>query len=53
MSDKTVKLIPSDLLDFDPENPRFPRAINEGPIDKLIERMAREERIVEIGRAHV
>ncbi|PIV88557.1 MAG: hypothetical protein COW48_05365 [Hydrogenophilales bacterium CG17_big_fil_post_rev_8_21_14_2_50_63_12] len=48
MSDKTVKLIPSDLLDFDPENPRFPRAINEGPIDKLIERMAREERIVEL-----
>jgi len=48
MPDKTVKLIPSDLLDFDPENPRFPRAINEGPIDKLIERMAREERIIEL-----
>ncbi|OYY95292.1 MAG: hypothetical protein B7Y41_01940 [Hydrogenophilales bacterium 28-61-23] len=48
MSDKTVKLIASDLLDFDPENPRFPRTVNEGPIDKLIERMAREERIIEL-----
>ncbi len=48
MPDKTVNLIASDLLDFDPENPRFPRKINEGPIDKLIERMAREERIVEL-----
>ena len=48
MSDKTVINIGSELLDFDPENPRFPRAVNEGPIDKLIERMAREERIIEL-----
>ena len=48
MADQKVQNIATELLDFDPENPRFPRAVNEGPIDKLIERMAREERIVEL-----
>ena len=48
MADQKVQNIATELLDFDPENPRFPRAVNEGPINKLIERMAREERIVEL-----
>ncbi|WP_205231153.1 ParB/Srx family N-terminal domain-containing protein [Azospira oryzae] len=37
-----------DLLDFDPSNPRFPRSVNEGPEDLLVERMAREERVLEL-----
>lgn len=37
-----------DELEFDPHNPRFPKSVNDGPIDKLIERMAREERVLEL-----
>jgi hypothetical protein len=37
-----------DILDFDPDNPRFPKAVNAGEIDTLIERMTREERVLEL-----
>lgn len=43
-----VEELPLNLLDFDPQNPRFPRAVNDGPVNKLIERMAREERVLEL-----
>lgn len=36
------------LLDFDPENPRFPPEIAAGPIDELVERFVRDERLLEI-----
>lgn len=46
--DRIVTELPLDKLEFDPSNPRFPKAINEGPEDLLIERMAREERVLEL-----
>lgn len=36
------------LLDFDPENPRFPPEIAGGPLANLIERFVRDERLAEI-----
>jgi hypothetical protein len=35
-------------LDFDKKNPRFPKAVAEGPEDALIEKFARDERLQEI-----
>lgn len=35
-------------LDFDPENPRFPPEIARGPIETLIERFVRDERLLEV-----
>lgn len=35
-------------LDFDPENPRFPPEIAGGPVDDLVERFVRDERLLEI-----
>ncbi|MBU1777625.1 MAG: ParB N-terminal domain-containing protein, partial [Gammaproteobacteria bacterium] len=35
-------------LDFDPENPRFPPDIASGPIETLIERFVRDERLLEV-----
>lgn len=43
-----VQELPLADLDFDPENPRFTTTINNGPVEKLIERMAREERVLEL-----
>jgi hypothetical protein len=37
-----------ELLDFDPENPRFPPEIAHGSIELLIERFIRDERLMEI-----
>lgn len=37
-----------ELLDFDPENPRFPKEIASGPIETLIERFVRDERLQEV-----
>lgn len=48
MPPNTVIDLPLDLLDFDPHNPRFPKSVNEGPEDKLVERMIKEERILEL-----
>lgn len=48
MNNQTVEELDLDLLDFDPNNPRFPKHINEGHEDALIERMTREERILEL-----
>ncbi len=42
------KTIQVDLLDFDPENPRFPPEVARGPIDTLIERFVRDERLLEV-----
>jgi ParB-like chromosome segregation protein Spo0J len=36
------------LLDFDPENPRFPAEIASGPTNELLERFIRDERLLEI-----
>jgi hypothetical protein len=36
------------LLDFDPENPRFPPEVANGPIENLIERFVRDERLQEV-----
>ena len=35
-------------LDFDPQNPRFPDVVNSGPVNELIERFIRDERLLEI-----
>lgn len=35
-------------LEFDPENPRFAVELASGPIDKLLERMIRDERLQEL-----
>jgi hypothetical protein len=35
-------------LEFDPENPRFPPDIATGPIETLIERFVRDERLLEV-----
>lgn len=48
MRDTKVVELPLDLLDFDPNNPRFPNSINSGAESALIERMAREERVLEL-----
>lgn len=37
-----------ELLDFDPENPRFPPEIASGKSEELIERFIRDERLLEI-----
>jgi hypothetical protein len=42
------KTVPVNLLDFDPENPRFPPEIAHGPIGTLIERFVRDERLLEV-----
>jgi hypothetical protein len=42
------KRIEVELLDFDPENPRFPPEIASGPIEQLVERFVRDERLLEI-----
>lgn len=36
------------LLDFDPENPRFPPEVAGGPVEDLVERFVRDERLLEI-----
>ena len=43
-----VEELSLDDLDFDPQNPRFPKSVNEGSVEKLIERMSREERVLEL-----
>lgn len=42
------KPISISVLDFDKRNPRFPKKIAEGPIDALLDRFARDERLLEI-----
>ena len=44
----TREYLPVAMLDFDPHNPRFPDAVNEGDVDELIERFVRDERLLEI-----
>lgn len=36
------------VLDFDPDNPRFPPEIASGPTEELIERFIRDERLLEV-----
>jgi hypothetical protein len=36
------------LLDFDPDNPRFPQEIASGPTEALLEKFIRDERLLEI-----
>lgn len=48
MKNHKVSELRLDVLDFDPNNPRFPLAVNNGSAEALIERMAREERLVEL-----
>lgn len=40
--------LPVAVLDFDPNNPRFPDIVNTGPVNELIERFIRDERLLEI-----
>ena len=40
--------LPVAMLDFDPHNPRFPDIVNTGPVNELIERFIRDERLLEI-----
>lgn len=40
--------IPVRYLDFDTKNPRFPAEIAEGPVEDLIQRFVRDERLLEI-----
>ncbi|MFA1289662.1 ParB N-terminal domain-containing protein [Xanthomonas axonopodis pv. nakataecorchori] len=42
------KRIAVSLLDFDPENPRFPPDVASGSVIKLIERFVRDERLLEL-----
>lgn len=42
------KLIQVSQLDFDDKNPRFPEDIAKGPIDQLMQRFVRDERLLEI-----
>lgn len=42
------KLLSVSLLDFDRRNPRFPPQIAEGPVELLLERFVRDERLLEI-----
>ena len=44
----TRERIKVSLLDFDPQNPRFPTEIASGSVDVLIERFIRDERLLEI-----
>jgi len=44
----TREYLPVAVLDFDPHNPRFPDAVNEGNVGELIERFVRDERLLEI-----
>lgn len=48
MNNQTVVELNLDILDFDPHNPRFPKSVNEGDETALVERMAREERVLEL-----
>lgn len=48
MPPNTVIDLPLYFAHFDPHNPRFPKSVNEGPEDKLVERMIKEERILEL-----
>lgn len=41
-------LLDVSLLDFDRRNPRFPPHIAEGPVEVLLERFVRDERLLEI-----
>lgn len=41
-------LLDVSLLDFDRRNPRFPPHIAEGPVQQLLERFVRDERLLEI-----
>lgn len=36
------------LLTFDPENPRFPPEVAAGPVDQLMEKFIRDERLAEL-----
>lgn len=36
------------LLDFDKENPRFSKEVAEGPVEVLLERFVRDERLLEV-----
>ena len=40
--------LPVAMLDFDPQNPRFPDVVNSGPVNELVERFIRDERLLEI-----
>ena len=40
--------LPVAQLDFDPQNPRFPAEVAGGPVEQLIERFVRDERLQEI-----
>ena len=40
--------LPVAALDFDPQNPRFPAVVANGPVNELIERFIRDERLLEI-----
>lgn len=42
------KYLSVELLDFDPENPRFPPEIANGDVEELIERFVRDERLLEV-----
>lgn len=44
----TREYLPVSVLDFDPQNPRFPEAVNSGPVSELIECFIRDERLLEI-----
>jgi ParB-like nuclease domain len=44
----TREYLPVAALDFDPQNPRFPEVVNSGPVNELIERFIRDERLLEI-----
>jgi len=44
----TQEYLPVAVLDFDPQNPRFPDVVNSGPVNELIERFIRDERLLEI-----
>lgn len=46
-SAKSLEVKVSDL-DFDPDNPRFPKEIAAGPRAQLIERFVRDERLLEL-----
>ena len=47
-SQPTPSRIDVESLEFDPENPRFPPEIASGPVEQLIERFVRDERLLEI-----
>lgn len=44
----TSVMLAVSLLDFDRNNPRFPQKIAQGPLDDLLQRFVRDERLLEI-----